>query len=79
MTAVTFLAVITALWLAHSWWFPRRPCRACHGTRHGTGSTRRSWNHCHWCGNSGEQIRVGARLVAAATRRPPRHTPTRRR
>lgn len=78
MTLAALTILGAALWLAHSWWWPWRPCRGCHGTKKGAGSTKKTWNRCGWCSGSGEALRGGAWLLTQATRRPPR-TPRRRR
>ena len=79
MPAALLLTAIATLWLAHSFWNPYRACRGCGGTKRGPGSGKRSWNHCPFCGGSGEAIRAGAWLISRVTRRPPRNPRRRRR
>jgi hypothetical protein len=69
------VTIAGAGWLSYSWWFPFRRCPRCRNRVAGSGwgSTSRAYNRrCRACGNTGEQVRMTARLTSKATGHPVR-------
>lgn len=64
LIATAILFAILAVLLVRARFWPYAVCRACQGRRRGrgAGSTDRAYNRCHWCGGTGERIRLLAKI-----------------